>query len=332
MIKNFWAQLPRPIFALAPMANVTDAAFRRMFAKYGKPDVLFTEFVSVDGLLSVGREKLLVDFWFTEAERPIVAQIFGSEPDHFEQVAALIADLGFDGIDINMGCPDKNVEKHGGGAGLINDPVRASQIIRATQRGAGGLPVSVKTRIGYDRNQLDAWLPVLLEQDIAALTVHLRTREEMSLVPAHWELAPQIVALRDRYAPQTRLLGNGDVETLEDGRAKVAASGLDGVMIGRGAFGKPWLFSGVMPAVAERLRQLVEHAMLFEELYAPNDPAKRRPNYKPIEIMNKHYKAYCVGFDGAKDLRTQLMVTTDAVRVREIIENFLASFESASTE
>lgn len=326
MDQSFWNNLPKPILALAPMADVTDAAFRRLFAKYGKPDVFFTEFVSVDGLLSKGKERLLPDLWFTEAEHPIVAQVFGAVPEHFERVATMLTQLGFDGIDINMGCPDKSVEKQGGGASLINNPSLAVELIRATKRGAPSLPVSVKTRIGYKTNQLAEWLPVLLTEDIAALTVHLRTRKEMSDVPAHWELASDVVALRDKYAPETKVLGNGDVQTLDEARAKIAETGLDGVMIGRGAFGAPWCFSGVTPPLGERLRIMVEHAELFEQLFKSN-LTKREGGLKQFAVMKKHFKAYVNDFDGAKELRIRLMETDSAAEVRVITENFLRAFK-----
>jgi nifR3 family TIM-barrel protein len=322
MKKNFWLQLRSPIFVLAPMANVTDAAFRQMFARYGKPDVFFTEFVSVEGLLSSGRERLLVDFWFGENEHPIVAQIFGTQPAQFEQVANLIYELGFDGIDLNMGCPDKSVEKQGAGAALIKNPHLAAEIIQATKRGAQGLPVSVKTRIGYKTNEIAVWLAQLLGEDLAALIVHLRTRNEMSDVPAHWELANEIATLRDQLAPQTRILGNGDVETLADARIKIEETGMDGVMIGRGAFGKPWFFSGIIPPVAERLRQLAEHTELFEQLYIRDFEAQGKRRHKNFEIMKKYFQAYSVGFDGAKELRRQLMETETAAQVRSIVEAF----------
>lgn len=326
------------------MANVTDAAFRRLFAAYGKPDVLFTEFVSVDGLLSLGQDRLLVDLWFTESERPIVAQIFGAVPEHFQRVAALIADLGFDGIDINMGCPDRSVEKQGGGAALINNPVLAAEIIQATKRGAPHLPVSVKTRIGYKTNELSEWLPVLLAQDLAALTVHLRTRRELSDVPAHWDLAPDIVALRDQSAPQTKVLGNGDVASIAEAHAKVEETGLDGVMIGRAAFGKPWFFAGLTPPQGERLRIMTEHAELFEQLYLsprtfspaltsgvrdPETPEvyekvpTNQRQLKQFATMKKHFKAYATDFDGAKELRMHLMDTEIAAEVRQITQRFV---------
>jgi nifR3 family TIM-barrel protein len=304
---------------LAPMANVTDAAFRRIIAKYGKPDVMWTEFVSVEGLLSAGREKLLTDFWYTDAERPIVAQIFGSKPEQFTEVATLIRELGFDGIDINMGCPDRGVERSGGGAALIKDPALAVEIIAATKRGAGGLPVSVKTRLGYNENVLSSWLPRLLEAEPAALTVHLRTRKEMSDVPAHWELAAGAVDLKNRLNANVPLLGNGDVQDLAEARAKIASTGMDGVMIGRGIFGNPWLFSGRVPTIPEKLQVMVEHTELFESLFRSDQPNR----LKAFDVMKKHYKAYANGFDGAKELRAKLMEAENAGVVRSITEAFL---------
>ncbi len=244
MSSGFWKNLKKPIFAIAPMANVTDAAFRKIFVLCGRPDVFWTEFVSVEGLLSRGKEALLPDLWFDKSEHPIVAQIFGSNPEQFERIGPLIKELGFDGVDINMGCPDKNVEKQGAGAALIKTPELAKEIIRALKRGVDPLPVSVKTRIGYSKNEIETWIPSLLKENLAALIIHLRTRKEMSDVPAHWELARDAVELRDRYSPQTLILGNGDVNSLNEARTRIEESGMDGVMIGKGIFGNPWFFSG----------------------------------------------------------------------------------------
>ncbi|MDR3582686.1 MAG: tRNA-dihydrouridine synthase [Candidatus Pacebacteria bacterium] len=321
-MKNFWDGLKRPIFAVAPMANVTDEAFRRMFAECGRPTVFWTEFVSVEGLLSSGKEHLLPDLWFEKDEHPIVAQIFGAKPEQFAPAAEIIYKLGFDGIDINMGCPDRAVEKQGAGAALIKQPELAKQIIRATKEGAHGLPVSVKTRIGYTKNQLAEWLPALLEEDLAALTVHLRTRSEMSKVAAHWELAPEVVALRDRYAPKTVAIGNGDVASLDDARMKTKASGLDGIMIGRGIFGNPWFFGGATPTVREKIERLVRHTEVFESLYK-SDLTKKEGKIKNFEVMKKHYKAYANGFDGAKELRIRLMDAESAAEVKAVAEEFL---------
>jgi len=313
--------LKKPIMVIAPMANVTDAAFRQMFVENGRPDVFWTEFVSVEGLLSRGREKLLVDLWFGEAEHPIVAQLFGSKPEQFEEVGALIQELGFDGIDINMGCPDRDVEKQGGGAALIKNPALAKEIIRAAQRGAGPLPVSVKTRIGYERDEIEKWIPALLEENIAALTVHLRTRNEMSAVPAHWELASKIVELRNRHAPDTLVLGNGDISTLTEAHARVKESGMDGVMVGRGIFGNPWFFSGRTPDIREKLTAMVRHTELFEEKFGAHTNGGK--GIKSFDVMKKHYKAYANGFDNAKELRMQLMEAKNAVDVARITKEFL---------
>lgn len=324
MIKGFWEKLnpsgaaggvKKPIYVLAPMANVTDAAFRRLIAKYGKPDVIWTEFVSVEALLSRGRENALIDFWYDEkTERPIVAQIFGSKPEQFFEVAKLIKDLGFDGIDINMGCPDKNVEKQCAGAYLMKNPELAKDIIRATKEGAPDLPVSVKTRIGYKQNQLETWLPELLSVNPVAVTIHARTRNEMSLVPAQWEKISQAVQIRNQLNPDVLILGNGDVENLTQADERVKETGADGVMIGRGIFGNPWLFSREKNrdrlSIEERLAVMLEHTYLFKELFAGK---------KNFDIMKKHYKAYVSGFDGAAELRKELMETKTYEQIRGII-------------
>jgi nifR3 family TIM-barrel protein len=320
--RNFWKTLKKPIMTIAPMANVTDAAFRRMFVECGTPpDVFWTEFVSVEGLLSRGKERLLPDLWFSPDEHPIVAQIFGAKPEQFEAAAGIIRELGFDGIDINMGCPDRAVEKQGAGAMLMKNPKLAQEIIRATKRGAGGLPVSVKTRIGYLKNQIDEWIPALLEEDIAALTVHLRTRKEMSLVPAHWDLAPHITALRDRLAPGTILLGNGDITDLKDAKKHVTESGFDGAMVGRGVFGNPWFFSGKSPTLRQRLTRMVKHTAYFEQIYK-SDISKNEGSLKNFDVMKKHFKAYCSDFDNAKELRILLMGTKNATEVKAIVTAF----------
>ena len=299
---------------LAPMANVTDAAFRQIITKYGKPDVTWTEFVSADGLVSPGREVLLRDLEFSKGERPIVAQLFTGHTDKMREAAALVAKLGFDGIDINTGCPDRAVEKQGGGAAMIKSKENTKAVIEAAREGSGGLPVSVKARIGYNKNQIDDWIAFLLEQKLPVLTVHLRTRKEMSDVPAHWEFMKDIVALRDKISPNTLIIGNGDVLTIEDAKKKVKETGCDGVMIGRGIFGNPWCFSGKIPTQEERLTVLVEHTKLFEKLLG---------DIKSFALMKKHFKAYVSGWDGAKELRMQLMETTNAAEVDKIIKEYL---------
>ncbi len=314
------------------MADVTDAAFRRVIAKYsrhtrgdgtyGGPDVMWTEFVSADGLMratEVGKSKLMADLIYDDSERPIVAQLFSSHPEYMESAAALCAELGFDGIDINMGCPDRSIEKQGAGAAMMKDPQNAREIIRAAKRGASSrrLPVSVKTRLGYNRDELERWLPELLAEEPAAITLHARTRKEMSKVPARWERVADAVKLRDGMGSATRILGNGDVVSVEDAREKVDASGADGAMLGRAIFGNPWLFHPSEHleniSLTERLRVMVEHTRLFAELLP----------HKNFAIMKKHYKAYVSGFEGAHELRTKLMGAVNVATVEAITEEFL---------
>lgn len=334
---GFWKDIKKPIFCLAPMADVTDCAFRQMIAKYGRPDVFWTEFVSADGLAHpVAREKLLIDLKYGEEEHPIVAQIFGGKPDNIKAAAELCAELGFDGIDINMGCPDKSIEKQCAGAGMMKDPELAKAVIRAAKEGANGLPVSVKCRIGYNKNEIETWIPALLEENLVVLTVHLRTRKEMSNVPAHWELMKQIVELRNKISPETLIIGNGDIMNLEEAEQKVKETGCDGVMLGRAIFGNPFLFAelkntsprpaqinldspplsiwnGEGKVVRERLSVLIEHTKLFEEMLG---------KHKNFAIMKKHFKAYVNGFDGAKELRMKLMEADNATQVEGIIKDF----------
>ncbi len=340
---NFWQKLPKPFFVLAPMADVTDASFRRIIAKYsrhgdagGGPDVFWTEFVSADGLMSAGREVLKRDLAFTEGERPIVAQLFGSNPEKMEGASRLCAELGFDGIDINMGCPDKSIEKQGAGACMIRNPKSAKEIIRAAKRGAPNLPISVKTRIGYNKNEIDTWIPELLEEGIAALTIHCRTRKEMSKVPARWEHVKEVVAIRNKMEVDTLVLGNGDVKDIKDARIKIQESGCDGVMLGRAIFGNPWLFSQInnpelvegqsldsardemvsyKPTISEKLEVMVEHTKLYEELLG---------DIKSFSIMKKHYKAYVHGFSGATELRAKFMECENASEVEAVAKEFVA--------
>ena len=313
---SFWNTLPRPFFALAPMADVTDVSFRAMFAKYGRPDVFWTEFVSADGLCSPGREQLKIDLLFEEEQRPIVAQLFTGSPKNMYAAGMLAKELGFDGLDINMGCPDRKIEKQGCGCDMIRNPKTAVAVIEAAIQ--TGLPVSVKTRIGYNKDEIDSWVPTLLQTNIVALSVHLRTRKEMSKVPAHWEAMSRIVTLRDALAPETLLVGNGDVVDRADGEKKAQESGCDGIMIGRGIFGNPWIFNKTISRdtlpIGERLRVAVEHTKLFEE---------KLPT-KSFNLMKKHYKAYVEGFAGAKELRMKLMEEAqNATDVERIVQTFL---------
>src|SRR3989338_2109799 len=331
MIKGFWKKignLDRPFFALAPLADVTDATFRQIIAKYsrhgergGGPDVFWTEFVSADGLASSkGREKLLINLRYSEKERPIVAQLFGAWPENMREAAKIADDLGFDGIDINMGCPDRAIEKQGAGAALIKNPKLAGEIIQAAIKGAPNLPISVKTRIGYNKDEIDSWIPELIKEDISALTIHARTRKELSKAPAKWEKVGKVAELIKNSGREILVIGNGDVSDLEDGIIKARESGADGVMIGRAIFGNPWLFDADKKSedisIREKLRVMVEHTKLFEKLLG---------KVKNFAIMKKHYKAYAHGFDGAKELRIKLMETINGKEVAGIVSDFLKS-------
>jgi nifR3 family TIM-barrel protein len=319
-MQNFWNKLPKPFFVLAPMADVTDSAFRRIIAKYGKPDVTWTEFVSADGLASAGREVLKNDLKYTEAERPIVAQLFSSHINEMRIASKLCAELGFDGIDINMGCPDKSIEKQGAGAAMIKNMQNAGEIIQAVKDGikdAGkDIPVSVKTRVGYNKVQIDEWIPFLLSQDLDALTIHARTRKEMSLVPARWEHVREVVEIRDKMGLKTKIIGNGDVRDIAHARVLAEQTGCDGVMLGRAIFGNPCLFSEKIPTLREKLEVMVEHTKLFEELLG---------GIKNFAIMKKHYKAYVNGFDGAKELRVKLMEVNNVSEIDSIVKEFLST-------
>ena len=301
------------------MANVTDAAFRRVIAKYGKPDVTWTEFVAADGLVKAtpeGKAKLMKDLVFHESERPIVAQLFTGNPEHMEIAARLCKNLGFDGIDINMGCPDKIVEKQKSGACLIKHPSLAKEIIKAAKRGAGDLPVSVKTRVGYNKVEIEEWLPSLLEEDIAALTVHARTRKEMSKVPARWEFVKRAVEIRNEMKKDTLIIGNGDVKSVEEGRRRIEETGCDGIMIGRGIFGNPFTFSkeGKAKDLKEQLTALLEHIEHFDEVLGET---------KNFAFMKKHFKSYVQNFENASDLREKLMSAEGKREAVKILREFL---------
>lgn len=336
--RGFWQKLidekiakKETLSVLAPMADVTDTAFRELIVKQsrtgkgGRPDVMWTEFVSADGLASPGREVLKRDLEYTEGERPIVAQLFSSNPETIYKASVLCRELGFDGIDINMGCPDKSIEKQGAGSKMITTPRVAQAVIKAAQEGAEHIPVSVKTRLGFNKVEYKEWLPYLLEMNIPALTVHLRTRKELSLVPAHWELAREVSDFvrsvsGDALFGGPVLIGNGDVTSVKEGKILAKESGFDGVMIGRATFGTPWLFDEETfekgKSVEEKLRISLEHVRLFE---------KKLGDIKSFAIMKKHYRLYCNGFDGAKDLRMKLMEAKDGDEIEAVIEGFLKS-------
>lgn len=311
---NLWQKLKRPFFTLAPMEDVTDTVFRQIVAGTARPDVFFTEFTNVDGLMSAGREKLIRKFEYTEVELPIVAQIWGLKPENYFEVSKQIVEMGFDAIDVNMGCPERDVIKTGACAALINNRGLAAEIITAVKEGAGDLPISVKTRIGLRQIQTEDWIEFLLEQGLDCLTVHGRTASEMSKVPAHWDEIAKVVNLRDSMDVPTVIIGNGDVADRKDGLAKVEKYGVDGVMIGRGIFSNLWAFDGKVREVqkVQKVRKAIDHVKLFEKTWGKD---------KNPQILKKFFKIYINGFDGAADLRVRLMATSNYRQMLEILQS-----------
>jgi tRNA-dihydrouridine synthase len=301
-MKSFWHNLPKPFFALAPMDAVTDTVFRRVVARAGRPDVFYTEFINTDGFCHPkGRRAVESRLLFTPDEQPLVAQIWGTNPDHFAQTTLGLKDLGYQAIDINMGCPAKDVTKKGAGSALIQTPELAAEIIAATK--TAGLPVSVKTRIGYNTAITEEWLGFLLHQDLAALIVHARTRKQMSKVPARWEEIARAVQLRNQIAPQTLIIGNGDVGDRAEGLRRIAETGADGVMIGRGVFADIFCFEHQprQHTQAEYFDLMRYHLGVWQQTW----PAGTA-NY---HALKRFYKIYIKGFAGASELRNELMYT-----------------------
>lgn len=296
-----WQNLDKPFFALAPMEGATDTVFRQIVSSCAPPDVYFTEFTNVQGLLSRGNKQVLQRLKFTKKEKPIIAQIWGNNPVFFSKATEEIVKMGFDGIDINMGCPERNIVKKGSCAGLIKTPELAKKIIEATKKSSGKLPVSVKTRIGFSAIE-SKWIEFLLKQDLRALTLHLRTVNEMSRVPAHWELGKEFVKKKNKISPNTILIGNGDVENVSEGEEKVKETGFDGIMIGRGVFHDPYAFSKKKSlhnlSLDERIALLNKHLDLFEKTW------NGKKSFSPLK---RYFKIYISGFDKASDFRDELM-------------------------
>ena len=334
MSKNIWAELPQGFTILAPMEGVTDVVFRQVVAKAGRPDLFFTEFTNVSSFASEkGRENALERLEVAPTDAPIIAQIWGKNPEHFAKLAGALEGLGFAGLDINMGCPDRHVNAAGGGAAMIRTPELAVECLRQA-RAATALPVSVKTRLGYTYvEEFREWLPVLLREKPAALTVHLRTRKEMSKVPAHFELIPEILELRDSLAPETRLVVNGDIKDLKQCRELAAQyPGVDGYMIGRGVFENPYCFTEHEPTAEELFGLFRLHLDLFDaqdmkRLAEMSEKMREDPAFAlkmdgkvrglPFEPLKHYFKIYVTGFPGAAELRARLMEckTTEEVRV-----------------
>jgi len=363
---NFWQKITKPVIGLSPMDGVTDASFRYITAKHGSPDVTLTEFVNIQSAFCSPRT-LLKDFTYGEIERPVVAQIYGKTPELFYRVAHVVCELGFDGIDINMGCPAKKVAASGCGAALIRTPQLAREIIRAVKRGVRDwyngqtlrdvdlgddvieevrlanrhrpghgtprqrlLPVSVKTRLGYDRNVIDQWLPMLLEECLTAISLHGRTLEQGYKGAADWDAIARAVEIAKGTG--TLILGNGDVHDLRDAYRRVRETQVDGVLIGRGAQGDPWLFrdknalkhalfidspfviDSTPVSLAERFEVIIEHSEHFE-----NACGQSR-----FMAMRKHLTWYCRNFRGAAEMRAQMTRANNAEQVRQCLMHYAA--------
>lgn len=305
----------RPFFSLAPMEDVTDTVFRRIILECGAPDLFYTEFVSCDGLCSPGRKKVGQRLLKTDIEKPLIAQIWGIHPEKFEEAAAIVVEMGFDGIDINFGCPVDKIIKAGACSATIDNPDLAKQIIEATKKGAGELPVSVKTRLGFKNWKTDEWPAFLFDCGIDQLTIHGRIASEMSKFPARWDLIGEVVKIRDLMGVKTVVTGNGDIKSYQQGLDMYERYGVDGIMIGRGIFENPWVFNPeVDPELVtkeERIKLLLKHSQLFNEVWGNN---------KNFQIMKKFFKVYLHGFEGAAELRAKLMECETLEEVEKVVE------------
>ncbi len=337
----------KTLTAIAPMADVTDEVFRGLIAKYSRPngpDIFWTEFVSADGLNSIGKKNLLHDLAFNKkSEYPILAQIFSSKKENILKAIKLVYKLGFNGIDLNMGCPDRSVEKQLSGSAMMKYPDLSREIVKASRELVDEInkkdknnyfSFSVKTRLGYNKIEYEKWFPNILDNEPDIFSIHLRTRKELSLVPAHWEISKEVVDFIKKYCKENNLKTpiiflNGDIKSVEEAKEKKKQSGCDGIMVGRGIFGTPWFFDEKEFKKRElqnlntkkgrenilfRLEILKEHTKLFE---------KKLSKIKSFNLMKKHYKAYVNGFDGAKELRVDLMNTKDYKEVKKIVDKFI---------
>ncbi|HEI7477050.1 TPA: tRNA dihydrouridine synthase [Staphylococcus aureus] len=321
MKENFWSELPRPFFILAPMEDVTDIVFRHVVSEAARPDVFFTEFTNTESFCHPeGIHSVRGRLTFSEDEQPMVAHIWGDKPEQFRETSIQLAKMGFKGIDLNMGCPVANVAKKGKGSGLILRPDVAAEIIQATK--AGGLPVSVKTRLGYyEIDEWKDWLKHVFEQDIANLSIHLRTRKEMSKVDAHWELIEAIKNLRDEIAPNTLLTINGDIPDRKTGLALAEKYGIDGVMIGRGIFHNPFAFEKEpREHTSKELLDLLRlHLSLFNKY--------EKDEIRQFKSLRRFFKIYVRGIRGASELRHQLMNTQSIAEARALLDEFEAQMD-----
>ena len=313
---SFLDTLLKPFLALAPMDDVTDTVFRQIVAECAAPDLMYTEFVNVDGLQSAGRQHLLHKLKLSDNEKPVIAQLWGLKPDNFYKTAKELKAMGFDGVDLNMGCPVKTVIKNGACAALINNRELASEIIDATKEGAGdALPVSVKTRVGFTTVDM-SWIEFLLDKKILnMLSIHARTAKQMSKVPPNYDLLGQAVELRNSLSPSTLIVGNGDINSWSQAEELAKKYDLDGVMIGRGIFHDPFLFAVDSPwgnwSKVQRLELFAKHIQLYVDTYKSNE--------RRFETLRKFCKVYINGFDGASELRAEFMETKDALQAMRLL-------------
>lgn len=318
---NFWAELKklnRPIYALAPMDGVTDFVHREIVATTAKPDVFYTEFTNVEGLNSRGFESTVRRLKFSENQRYVVAQLWGKNPENFNKAAKLVKDMGFDGIDLNMGCPEARVMKMKLGAALIGNYGLVQEIIEAIKEGGQGLAISVKTRIGINSIVTESWIEFLLSQKLDELTIHGRTAQEMSKVPVHWDQIELAVQIKNKMSPSTLILGNGDVKNREDAENLRKIHGIDGVMIGKGIFSNPWVFE-LQPKIHsewEYLDLLLRHAKLYSEIY---------PDKRHFGPMKKFMLGYLKNFRNAQNLKEKIIHTSNYNEVLETINLFYKS-------
>lgn len=319
-MQSVWQTLKTPFLVLAPLEGVTDTVFRRIVASCSRPDIFFTEFMSADGYCSVGRERVKESLRFTKDEQPIIAQIWGNDPKTIFETAKDISTMGFAGIDINMGCPVRDVVKTGSGAAMIKTPDVVKEVIEALKKGAGSasrrIPVSIKTRIGFNNIVTKEWITYLLGLNIDALTIHGRTAKELSKVPAHWEEIGKAVVMRNQMGVKTKIIGNGDVKDAADAIQKHKTYGVDGIMMGRAVFQNMWAFdrsSHPHVATTKELLDLMErHIHLFESEWGSK---------KNEAILKKFYKIYINGFEGASEVRDQCMKTNTVEEVLHILQD-----------
>lgn len=316
---NIWQKLASksPFFVLAPMDDVTDTVFRQIVAKYAPADLMMTEFANADGYCSPGRHAIMNRLKYAPAEQPLIVQIWGINPQHYHDMAKDLVEMGFAGVDINMGCPIKDMIKKGACSAMMQNHELASEVIAATKEGVGGkIPVSVKTRIGFNMIETEDWIGFLLKQNLDALTVHGRTKKEMSKVPNHWDEIGKSVQLRNSISPHTVIVGNGDVLSREQGTQLAMEYGLDGVMIGRGIFQNLFVFDLTQSdhTIEEMLKILLEHIELYQKTWGDN---------KSYEPLKKFYKLYINGFTGASKVRADLMTTTDYDEAKRYIQSII---------